>query len=657
MKRKNPMKNLFAIAGVLLMTSCATIVRKEFKQDVTFNANGEQNVDVYVDGDYKGQAPQTVTLDAREAYKVKYAKEGMEPNEYNMRGNVQGKYVLGDIVMGGVVLGWIPLIVDGVTDKWRDFDNATIDYRYKNFDWKAGSYNGPGEQSGNGNSDNLAGGGDLNDPNGDYDGDGIMNMDDFCPTVSGTKANKGCATAADLEAGRNDATNAFGDVDGDGVINRDDSCPVIKGTSNFNGCPNEEVLFQANSKWGTADLDNDGIINKNDVCSNLAGVLKYKGCPTEAKMIAAEEALLISSDPSLDAKADTDGDGILNKDDYCPTVAGSKKFNGCVDQDGLDVGMNDPKNKWGDIDKDGILNKDDECIIRKGTAEFQGCPNKEALNMTKTKWATGDVDGDGIMNINDACSSEAGILKFKGCPTAEALAKVEADLNGDLGGDVIDVQMDTDKDGVPDVIDDCPEVAGLAELKGCPANGSGQLGDDVKDSDGDGVADNIDDCPTIKGLPELKGCPKIEDDSHGADGKIIPKLGDHGQIMNWRDIHEEDLPDVSGKMFEIKNLNFETGSAKIKSSSYTELNDVVEFMKKVPSAKFDVEGHTDSQGSDSGNLSLSQKRAKSVVAYLVSKGISQSRLEDHGYGEAKPVATNETAEGRATNRRVEFHFK
>ena len=126
MKRENPMKNVLAIGAVVLLSSCATLVRKEFKEEVTFSANGDKNVDVYIDGEYKGQAPQTVTLDAREAYDVQYAKQGMEPNAYRMRGNVQGKYVLGDIVMGGVVLGWVPLIVDGVTDEWRSFDERNI---------------------------------------------------------------------------------------------------------------------------------------------------------------------------------------------------------------------------------------------------------------------------------------------------------------------------------------------------------------------------------------------------------------------------------------------------------------------------------------------------------------------------------------------------
>ena len=98
---------------------------------------------------------------------------------------------------------------------------------------------------------------------------------------------------------------------------------------------------------------------------------------------------------------------------------------------------------------------------------------------------------------------------------------------------------------------------------------------------------------------------------------------------------------------------FDTNSDKIKSESYPDLDRVVEFMTNtVPSASGVVEGHTDSVGNDDYNLKLSQRRADSVRKYLVDKGVPAARLKATGFGEAQPVADNQTADGRAQNRRV-----
>ena len=100
---------------------------------------------------------------------------------------------------------------------------------------------------------------------------------------------------------------------------------------------------------------------------------------------------------------------------------------------------------------------------------------------------------------------------------------------------------------------------------------------------------------------------------------------------------------------------FNTGKASIKKVSYPLLDDVATvLMNNLDLTLIEVAGHTDSQGSDKSNLNLSQRRAESVKAYLVSKGVDASRLSPKGYGEERPNETNETAEGRADNRRVEF---
>lgn len=104
----------------------------------------------------------------------------------------------------------------------------------------------------------------------------------------------------------------------------------------------------------------------------------------------------------------------------------------------------------------------------------------------------------------------------------------------------------------------------------------------------------------------------------------------------------------------LNNILFKTGSAELLPGSFPELDRVVEYMKRKEKIKVEISGHTDNVGSDKMNKTLSENRAKSVVEYLVEKGINKDRLVYKGYGEEKPVATNDTKEGRAQNRRVEF---
>ncbi|MGV3630225.1 MAG: OmpA family protein [Bacteroidota bacterium] len=104
----------------------------------------------------------------------------------------------------------------------------------------------------------------------------------------------------------------------------------------------------------------------------------------------------------------------------------------------------------------------------------------------------------------------------------------------------------------------------------------------------------------------------------------------------------------------LKNITFDFAKHSLKSSSFTELDKVVAMLKKFPEYKITLVGHTDNIGNKSSNLTLSLNRAKSVKEYLVSKGISESRIAYEGKGSSAPVATNLTEEGRLTNRRVEF---
>lgn len=109
-----------------------------------------------------------------------------------------------------------------------------------------------------------------------------------------------------------------------------------------------------------------------------------------------------------------------------------------------------------------------------------------------------------------------------------------------------------------------------------------------------------------------------------------------------------------GLTVRLKNVYFDFDKTTLKSESYVELDKVVEFLQKNPTVEVEIAGHTDFKGSDDYNFNLSQGRCQSVVDYLSNQGVDNFRLTPHGYGESKPIDTNDTDAGRANNRRVEF---
>ncbi|MBU3660612.1 MAG: OmpA family protein [Flavobacteriales bacterium] len=109
-----------------------------------------------------------------------------------------------------------------------------------------------------------------------------------------------------------------------------------------------------------------------------------------------------------------------------------------------------------------------------------------------------------------------------------------------------------------------------------------------------------------------------------------------------------------GLTFKLKNISFETGSDKITQESYNSMDKMAEILKENPTMVVEVAGHTDNTGDAKKNLELSQKRANQVMTYLISKGVNAKQMKAIGYGETKPVADNETIEGKALNRRVMF---
>jgi OOP family OmpA-OmpF porin len=109
-----------------------------------------------------------------------------------------------------------------------------------------------------------------------------------------------------------------------------------------------------------------------------------------------------------------------------------------------------------------------------------------------------------------------------------------------------------------------------------------------------------------------------------------------------------------GVTVRLDHIYFDFDKTTLKKESYEELARVVDFLNRNPTVEIEIAGHTDSRGSDEYNLRLSSGRTQAVVDYLVSQGINPRRLQAVGYGESRPIDTNDTEAGRARNRRVEF---
>lgn len=199
-------------------------------------------------------------------------------------------------------------------------------------------------------------------------------------------------------------------------------------------------------------------------------------------------------------------------------------------------------------------------------------------------------------------------------------------------------KQDRDNDGVADDVDECPDVAGPASLNGCP------------DSDGDGIADKDDKCPDVKGLARYQGCPIPDTDGDGVNDEQDKCPNEPGPAANGGCPEEVSIiPTLSEG-----DLHFNTGSARLLSRSIKPLDEAVTALKQDEQLRLTIEGHADITGSAGFNQLLSEKRAKAAATYLTRKGIDAGRLITIGYGSTRPVASNETAEGRKQNRRVEL---
>ncbi|MEC8918410.1 OmpA family protein [Salinicola salarius] len=242
----------------------------------------------------------------------------------------------------------------------------------------------------------------------------------------------------------------------------------------------------------------------------------------------------------------------------------------------------------------------------------------------------GGLIGGGVGYATSSDSDEDTGAAIGGVAGATAGALLCADYSSDV--------MDSDGDGVPDDRDQCPNTpAGVAvDAVGCPL-----------DTDGDGVPDYMDQCPGTPAGVEVnaQGCPL------DSDGDGVPDYQDQcpdtpaGAEVNSLGCVEDLV---------LRDVNFEFDSAQLTANAEAILDGVSEKLMTNDQLRIRLEGHTDSVGPAAYNKELSQRRADSVKSYLVNKGFSADNITTIGYGEEQPVASNDTAEGRAQNRRVEL---
>ncbi len=245
-----------------------------------------------------------------------------------------------------------------------------------------------------------------------------------------------------------------------------------------------------------------------------------------------------------------------------------------------------------------------------------------------------DRDGDGLMDDQDQCPDDAedldGFEDEDGCPDSDNDQDGVLDVGDGCQTQPEDMDGFEDEDGCPDPDNDqdgaldgddsCPTEAedkdGFEDEDGCPD----------PDNDQDGVLDAEDKCPTAPGTVEDQGCPKSV------------RMGE-GQIII------------------LERVEFASGKDRILKKSHALLQEVYNTIKVNPQIKrIRIEGHTDDRGADKKNMKLSQRRARSVMTWLVQAGADPGRIEAYGCGEARPIDTNKTNDGRQANRRVEFHI-
>lgn len=231
------------------------------------------------------------------------------------------------------------------------------------------------------------------------------------------------------------------------------------------------------------------------------------------------------------------------------------------------------------------------------------------------KFGGSDNDNDGIVNKEDDCPNIFGLADFNGCPDTDKDGIPDKEDNCPDTPGTLNGCPDSDKDGVPDLYDNCPNLVGEKSNRGCP----------IPDTDKDGIIDTLDKCPQIKGSKNNNGCPEEKPEQTKAVISKKPVL-----------------------------IYFELSKAEIDAKSQKILDNVAKFIKQSDIKSYEISGHTDNTSSKQTNLKLSLERANAVRAYLVAKGVAETKLKTAGFGEEFPIDKTNTKAGKQKNRRVEI---
>ena len=285
-----------------------------------------------------------------------------------------------------------------------------------------------------------------------------------------------------------------------------------------------------------------------------------------------------------------------------------------------------------DSDKDGLINKVEKEMgtdPKKADSDGDGLSDGDEVNQYKTNPLKADTDGDGL-------SDGAEVNQYKTDPL-----KADSDGDGLSDGDEVKYKsnpLKTDSDG--DGLSDGDEVH---QHKTDPAKA---------DTDGDGLSDGDE-------INKYKTSPvKIDTDNGGVNDGAEVKGGTN-PLDPKDDVAKSTTTIIleKGKKVILRGVNFETNKATLTRGSETILEEAYKALVANPDVQVEISGHTDSVGSDENNQALSLRRAQAVKNWLSNKGIPGNRMKTAGKGEKEPVATNDTAKGRAENRRIEFYVE
>ncbi|MGH7628792.1 MAG: OmpA family protein [Gemmatimonadales bacterium] len=307
---------------------------------------------------------------------------------------------------------------------------------------------------------------------------------------------------------------------------------------------------------------------------------------------------------------DGDKDGVKDSADSCPDTPRGEP----VDATGCSASQRDS-------DRDGVRDNADKC---------PDTPAGETVDADGCSAGQKDGDSDGVTDSADKCLNT---------PAGE-----EVDAAGCSAS-----QRDADRDGVSDARDKCPNTPAGEQVDG---DGCSQS---QRDADKDGVADAADQCPdTPAGEPvDSRGCSRDSDADGVPDGRDECPSTPNGAPVDERGCRI--LFQGGEKRVVLTGVNFEFNKATLTEDSRNILLEVAKSLAANPGVRVQVGGHTDSKGTNAYNLALSRERAKAVEDFLEANGVSPAQITSRGFGEANPVASNRTEEGRAQNRRVELN--